>query len=62
MYVDSTDNARPAGMQPVAKELRKYVEPLLKVKRVASSHYLYGEVKRIELDVLLPSNVMCTDG
>ena len=31
MYIDSTNTQPPAGDQPVATELRKYVEPLLKV-------------------------------
>ena len=31
MYIDSTSTQQPAGDQPVATELRKYVEPLLKV-------------------------------
>ena len=31
MYVDSTNNDVPAGIQTVAKTLREYVEPLLMV-------------------------------
>ena len=31
MYIDSTNYVIPDGEQPVARELRKYVEPLLYV-------------------------------
>ena len=31
MYIDSTNYVIPDGMQTVARELRKYVEPLLYV-------------------------------
>ena len=31
MYCDSTDETHPAGIQPVARELRASIEPLLKV-------------------------------
>ena len=50
MYIDSTNFHFPDGDQTVAKELRKYIEPLLYV-----SVAMYKEVLNSILDFSLPS-------